>query len=94
MSKQRTIVVTTKYRGVFWGTPEPPDYSLAEHGTTVKLTGARCAIRWRTSRGFMELAEVGPNHNSKIGATADIELVDVTSVLEATEKAAEAWRSA
>lgn len=94
MSDQRTVIITTKHRGVFWGTPEPPDYSLAEHGTTAKLAGARCAIRWSTTKGFMELAEVGPNRNSRIGSPADIELVDVTSVVEVSDKAAEAWRTA
>ena len=86
--KGRPVLVTTEFRGVFFG------YAEDTSGDTVKLEGARCAIYWATKGGFMELAEVGPNANSRIGSRADIELRKVTSVTEVTDKAVEAWESA
>ncbi len=86
----KPVIVTTSHRGVFFGELEKG----TEESRTVTLTGARNAIYWATSRGFIELAQVGPNANSKIGATAQrIVLHDVTSVTECTESAAAAWRT-
>ncbi len=86
---KRAVLVTTAHRGVFFG------YTEAE-GTpeSIQLTGARCAILWGTTGGFLELAETGPTNKSKIGSRADIGLRDVTSVAEVTETAVEAWENA
>jgi hypothetical protein len=85
-----TVLVTTSHRGVFWGTIE----STRDNGRTIVLTGARNAIYWATSKGFLELAQIGPNKASKVGATAPrITLHDVTSVTECTDEAAKAWES-
>ena len=65
----KAILVTTRHRGVFFGFV-PDDQDLA--ATTMALTGARCAIRWATTTGVAELASIGPNANSKVGATADL----------------------
>lgn len=87
----RSVLVTTSFRGVFWGNLEEE----RDNGRTVVLTGARSAIRWRTTKGFIELAEDGPNANSTIGARAlRITLYDVTSVTECTDAAAKAWEKA
>lgn len=82
------VLVTTKHRGVFFG------YALDTSGETIDLTRARCAIRFGTTRGFMELAETGPTKLSKIGARADIQVRDVTSVTLVTEQATAAWEAA
>ena len=85
------VLITTKHRGVFAG------YLLEErdNGNTVVLTNARCAIRWSTTKGFLELATAGPNVNSKIGASApETTLYDVTSKTICTDEAAKAWREA
>lgn len=89
--KQASVLVTTSHRGVFWGRIE----SSRDNGRTVVLTGARCAIYWATNKGFLELAQIGPNKSSKVGAVAPrITLHDVTSVTECTDAAAGAWEAA
>lgn len=86
----KPVIITTQHRGVFFGNLEKG----TEESRTVTLTDARNAIYWATSKGFIELAQVGPNSKSKIGATAPrIVLHDVTSVTECTDSAAEAWRT-
>lgn len=83
------VLVTTKHRGVFFG------YKKSEEGNYIVLTRARCAIKFATTKGFLELASVGPNSKSKIGAVADqISLYDVTSVTNCTEDAEKAWNAA
>lgn len=83
------VLVTTKHRGVFFGTLD------AREGDLVTLENARCAIRFGTTEGFLELAKTGPTVSSKIGATAPkIELYDVTSITEVTPEAATAWETA
>lgn len=87
----KAILVTTQHRGVFYG--EVPDRcDLTKR--TLKLKNARCAIRWDTKDGVAELASVGPNRNSKIGAKADIEaLHDITAVWVCTPEATMAWQA-
>jgi len=85
----KAVLVTTKYRGVFFG------YTEDATGDTITLKNARCAIRWRTTGGFLELAENGPNSNSKIGSRApSIELRGITSVADVSENAVKAWEEA
>lgn len=86
--KERPVIVCTEYRGVFFG------YATDTLGDRINLRSARMAIRWATTRGVMELAEVGPNDKSKISARADIEVRKITSVFEVTESAAKAWEAA
>ncbi len=84
----RPVIITTKHRGVFFGYAEDTD------GDTIKLERARCAIYWGTTKGFMQLAEAGPTPKSRVGARADIELRDVTAVVEVSEDAVKAWERA
>ena len=87
---QKPVIVTTEHRGVFFGYLEKG----TEEQRTVTLTGARNAIYWATTRGFIELAQVGPNKSSRVGAVAPrIVLHAVTSVTDCTDAAAEAWRA-
>lgn len=82
----KPVIITTQHRGVFFGHLE------SEKGRTVVLAGARNAILWNTKKGFVELADVGPNSGSRIGARAQrITLHDVTSVTECTDAATKAW---
>lgn len=83
------VLVTTQHRGVFFGLLEAKD------GNTVTLTRARCAIRFGTTDGFLQLAKTGPTGDSKIGAEAPrIELFDVTSITDCTPSATERWHAA
>lgn len=88
--EMKSILVTTQHRGVFYG-EVPDDQDMT--ATTMALKEARCAIRWATEDGVAELASEGPNKNSKVGATADLEaLHDITAVWAVTDKAREQWK--
>jgi len=88
----KPILVTTKHRGVFAGlVPEDHDMNLREF----PMTDAKMAIRWRTKKGLMELAHIGPNKQSLISAPADIPMLfDVTAVFAITDEAWVAWQKA
>lgn len=92
MSKsKRPVIVTTSNRGVFFGylqgDPSPE---------SVRLTDARNCVYWDASvRGFVGLAESGPNARCKIGPAApEMTLYGITSVVQCTDTAAEMWESA
>ena len=87
-TKPRPVIVCTEFRGVFFG------YATDTSKDTIHLTGARMAIYWGTTRGVMELAEVGPNSKSKISARADIEVRKITAVFEVTPAAVAKWEAA
>lgn len=86
-STERPVIVTTEWKGVFFGYAENTD------GDTIHLKRSRCAIYWGTTRGFAQLAETGPTDKSRVGARSDITLRRVTSVLEVTPEAAKAWEA-
>lgn len=89
LSKERAVVVTTTHRGVFFG------YANDTSGVVIKLRKARNCVYWSTDvRGFMGLAAAGPSKGCKIGPAADIELRDITSVIECTPEAVAAWEGA
>jgi hypothetical protein len=85
----RPVLVTTEYRGVFFG------YSADTDGDTIKLRRARNCVYWPTTvRGFLGLATHGPLAGSRVGPAADITLRKVTSVIECTPEAVERWEAA
>jgi hypothetical protein len=86
--EERPVIVCTEYRGVFFG------YSADTSGDAIRLSRARMAISFGTTRGVMELAETGPTKNSKISARADIEVRKITSVFEVAAEAVKAWEAA
>ena len=85
---ERPVIVCTEHRGVFFG------YSSDTSGTEIKLSRARMAIRFGTTRGVMELAETGPTAISKISARATIDVRKVTAVFLVTDEAARKWEEA
>lgn len=85
---KRPVIVCTEHRGVFFG------YATNTAGSKIKLTGARMAIRFGTTRGVMELAETGPTSKSLVSARADIDVRKVSAVFEVTSKATQAWEAA
>lgn len=88
-SKERYVLVTTVHKGVFAG------YARETSGSTIKLRAARLCVYWSSDlRGFMGLASNGPNSSCKIGPAADIELRDITSVVECSKEAEERWNKA
>ena len=89
MSK-RAVLVTTEYRGVFFG------YAEDTSGDTITLTKARNCIYWPSENGgFGGLASEGPAKGARIGAVVDkLELRKVTSVAEVSEIATAKWEAA
>lgn len=93
MTTKNPVLITTAHRGVFFGYLKSREET--PEGLTVTLTGVRCAIRWSTTGGFLELAEKGPNKNSRVGARAPAaEIRKVTSVTDCTPEAVAAWEAA
>ena len=85
----RPVLVTTEYRGVFFG------YAEDTSGETIKLTRARNCMYWPPEqKGFLGLASGGPKKGARVGPAADIELRKVTSVTECSDDAVNAWESA
>lgn len=85
----KPVVVTTAHRGVFFGYAENTD------GETIKLSACRNCIYWDTGmKGFVGLASDGPSAACKVGPAANMELRNITAVLECTTKAMKAWESA
>jgi|SRR5581483_5384624 len=88
-NKERAVVVTTEHRGVFFG------YAEDTSGDSIKLRGARNCLYWSTNiRGFMGLAATGPDKECRVGPAADIEVRNITSVIECTPDAVKAWEAA
>lgn len=86
---ERAVLVTTQYRGVFFG------YASDTDGATIKLRAARNCLYWpKATKGFMGLASTGPAKGARVGPAADIELRDITAVVECTDAAMQAWEAA
>ena len=87
--KERAVLVTTEYRGVFFG------YAKDTAGDIIHLRAARNCIYWSAKvGGFLGLAANGPDGASRIGAAANIELRKITGVSEVTKAAEAAWIAA
>lgn len=85
-SKERAVLVTTAHRGVFFG------YATETSGETIKLRAARLCVYWIADlHGFMGLASMGPRKGCRIGPPADIELRNITAVVEVAEEALKNW---
>jgi hypothetical protein len=92
MSEERFVVVTTAHRGVFAGVVvswEP------EHKRAV-LRDARNCLYWSADvKGVVGLVAQGPSAGCRIGPAApQIELLDVTAVLDCTAQARARWEAA
>ena len=81
------LVVTTEHKGVFFGYGEPTTDKI------IRLEKARMCVYWSSDvRGVLGLAASGPSNSCRIGpAVPAITLQDVTSIIEASDKAIEAW---
>jgi hypothetical protein len=86
----RPVLVTTEYRGVFFG------YAGDTSGDNITLINARNCIYWPSQNGgFMGLASEGPAEGARIGSkVVSIDLRKVTCVVEVTESARAAWENA
>lgn len=86
----RPVLVTTEFRGVFFG------YAEDTSGENITLTNARSCIYWPSQQGgFAGLASYGPMKGALVGAkVGKIDLRKVTSVTEVAPAAAQAWEAA
>lgn len=91
MAQGKPVLVTTEFRGVFYGRLEE---GQDESARTLVLTNCRNAIYWSGSKGFLGLAKDGPENGSRIGATAlRVRLHAVTSVTDCSDNATAKWES-
>lgn len=85
----KPVLVTTQHRGVFFG------YAAETKGETIELTNARNVVYWSADvRGFMGLAANGPTSGCRIGPRANIELRDITAVVEVSPEAVARFEAA
>jgi len=91
---ERAVLVTTAHRGVFFGYA-PADFVEQANGLlSGKLRRARNCIYWPSSNhGFLGLAALGPKSGARVGPAADIELRDITCVVECNPEAVCAWEN-
>ena len=89
--KNKPVLVTTEFRGVFFGYIEN-DGKLPEE---IIITKVRNCIYWSSDLGgFLGLAAHGPNSSCKIGAqVAELRLFKVTSVTPVSDEAEKKWNS-
>lgn len=88
-SNKIPLLVTTEYRGVFFG------YGVPTENKVIKLENARMCVYWNAEvKGVLGLASDGPNKNCRVGPSVpNITIQAVTSVTEVTETAAKQWEA-
>ena len=87
---ERPVLVTTQYRGVFFGYVNGEDVKDG----MLSLKRARCCLAWpRECKGFLGLATIGPVDGSRVGPAADITLYGVTCVAEVSPEAVLKWET-
>lgn len=86
---KKPVLVTTEFRGVFFGYVKE-DKKLPDE---ITLTNVRNCIYWSADiGGFLGLAETGPSNSCKIGAQVDeLRLFKVTSVSPVSPEAEKRW---
>lgn len=86
---EKPVVVTTEFRGVFFG------YLESRNGDLIVLNKARNCLYWSSDvKGFVGLAVTGPTSSCRVGpAVARLELFKVTSILDPSDEAVKAWEA-
>ena len=88
-NKKQFVVVCTEKRGVFGG--------MVEDASTdpIIMTDSQMCVYWSADvRGVMGLAATGPTPDCRVTKPApSAAIISITAVFEATDEAAEAWRS-
>ena len=91
MKKGTAVLITTEFRGVFFGYVDN-DKNLPEE---IALSNVRNCIYWSSDcNGFLGLAANGPTQSCKIGAkVSEVTLWKVTSVTPVSAEAVKKWES-
>jgi len=86
---EKAVLVTTEFRGVFFGFVKDKKNLPDE----ITLTDVRNCIYWASScGGFLGLASKGPDSNCKIGSkVSEVTLYKITSVTPVSEEAIKNW---
>jgi len=87
--KNKAVLVTTEFRGVFFGYVENDGKLPSE----ITLSKVRNCIYWSSDcGGFLGLAANGPTSSCKIGVEVpELRLFKVTSVSPVSDEAAKKW---
>ena len=90
MKKGQAVLVTTEFRGVFFGYVKNATNLPAE----ITLTDCQNVLFWSSDcKGFLGLAAFGPTNDCKIGARVnEIILYKITSITNVEPKAVEQWK--
>lgn len=87
----KAVLVTTEFRGVFFGHVEDDKKLPAQ----ITLSKVRNCIYWNDCGGFLGLAAKGPNSSCRIGApVSQVTLYKITSVTPVSSEAEKAWDKA
>jgi len=86
---KKPVLITTEYRGVFFGYVED-DSNLPQQ---ITLTDARICVSWsQATKGVLGLADKGPNDDCRIGGSVPkLTVWKITSVTDCTPEATEKW---
>ncbi len=87
----RRVVITTEFRGVFFGTLTEYDRDRRE----ATLADARNCVYWpQQNKGFLGLAVDGPLSGARVGkAVPSLTLTHVTSIVDCTPEAVKLWEA-
>ena len=86
------VVVTTEYKGVFFGYVDDP--AIQDH-RRLTLKNARMCVYWPPeNHGVVGLASDGPADGSKISPAAqEIQLAGVTAIMQCSHKSVKNWEA-
>lgn len=89
--KNKAVLVTTEFRGVFFGYVKD-EKNLPDE---ITLTNVKNCIYWSSDcGGFLGLASGGPTSSCKIGVQVpELRLFKITSVTPVSDEAAKKWNS-
>lgn len=89
MKKLIPLLVTTEYKGVFFG------YGIPTENKTIRLEKARMCVYWSADvKGVLGLASGGPTKGCRVGPPVpSITIQAVTSVTEVSDLASKQWES-
>lgn len=89
--KNKAVLVTTEFRGVFFGYVKEDKHLPDE----ITITQVKNCIYWSADcGGFLGLAAHGPTSGCKIGTQVpELRLFKVTSVTPVSDEAAKKWNS-
>lgn len=91
MSTSKAVLVTTEFRGVFFGYVKDDKKSPAQ----ITLKNAKNCMYWSSDvGGFLGLAASGPSQGCKIGKQVpELTLYKITSVTPVSKEAAQKWEN-